>query len=143
MSTAALVAAHAATTLAMTGLIWFVQLVHYPLFPMAARPSFTEFARQHQRRTGWVVMPLMSVEAVTAGLLLLRAPGPWTWAGAALLALVWLSTALLQVPQHRRLARGFDALAARRLVATNWLRTVAWTARAVVALALIGLPNGN
>ena len=143
MPAAALVETHAAATLAMAGLIWFVQLVHYPLFSMAARPSFTDFARQHQRRTGWVVMPLMSVEAVTAVLLMLRAPGPWTWAGAALLALIWLSTGLLQIPQHRRLARGFDAKAARRLVVSNWLRTAAWTARAGIALVLIGPPGGN
>ena len=143
MSTSALVVAHAAATLAMAGLIWFVQVVHYPLFRMASRPSFSEFARQHQRRTGWVVMPLMSVEAVTAVLLLLRAAGSWTWTGAAILALIWLSTALLQVPQHRRLAQGFEAQAARRLVATNWLRTAAWTARAGIALALIGLSGGN
>ena len=131
-----LLAVHGAATLAMTGLIWFVQLVHYPLFSLAARHSFTDFALQHQRRTTWVVAPLMVVEAVAAGLLLTRAPGALTWAGAGLLAIIWLSTAFLQVPQHRRLARGFDPAAARRLVGTNWLRTAAWTARAGIALAL-------
>ena len=142
MPTPALLAAHTAATLAMTGLIWFVQLVHYPLFELAARQSFTEFARQHQRRTGWVVMPLMLVEAVTAVLLLVRHPGLWTATGAALLAVVWLSTALVQVPQHRRLSLGYDAAAVRRLVTTNWLRTLSWTARAAVAL-LIAARLGN
>lgn len=142
MPATALLAAHTAATLAMTGLIWFVQLVHYPLFRLAARPSFAEFARQHQRRTTWVVLPLMSAEAFSAALLLLRQPGLWTATGAALLLIIWLSTALLQVPQHRRLSRGFDAAAARRLVMTNWLRTLAWTARAGVALRLAdGLGN--
>ena len=134
----ALLAIHAAASLAMTGLIWFVQLVHYPLFSLAARHSFTEFALEHQRRTTWLVAPLMVAEAVAAGLLLARAPGPATWAGAALLAVIWLSTACLQVPQHRRLARGFEPRAAKRLLRTNWLRTVAWTARAGIALALFG-----
>ena len=136
-----LVLAHAATTLAMTGLIWFVQLVHYPLFRFAARPSFTEFARHHQRRTGWVVGPLMLGEAATALLLLLRRPGLWALTGAVLLAIVWLSTALLQIPLHRRLAAGFDPAAARSLVRTNWLRTAAWTGRAAVALLLAADPG--
>ena len=32
----ALLLLHAASTLAMTGVIWFVQMVHYPLFRYAA-----------------------------------------------------------------------------------------------------------
>ena len=138
----ALTLGHAAATLAMAGLIWFVQLVHYPLFPLAAKPSFSTFARQHQRRTSWVVAPLMLVEAATALLLLLRQTGAWTVAGAALLGVVWLSTALVQVPLHRRLERGFDPASATALVRTNWLRTVAWTGRAAVAVALVAGAGG-
>ncbi len=129
---------HAAATLAMTGLIWFVQLVHYPMFPYAASGDFTGFAAEHQRRTGWVVVPLMLTEAATATLLLFSPSSPATaWLGWTLLASIWLSTALVQVPLHRRLSAGFDARAARRLVATNWWRTIAWTARAGLALELV------
>lgn len=137
MSHAALLLAHAGATLAMAGLIWFVQIVHYPLFHFAAAHSFTEFSRQHQRRTGWVVAPLMLAEAAATILLALLRPGIWTLTGAALLAIVWLSTAFLQVPLHRRLVRGFAPTAARALVRTNWLRTVAWSARAAIALLLL------
>ena len=52
----------------------------------------------------------------------------------ALLALVtWLSTALLQVPQHRRLSP--DGV--RALVTGSWLRTIAWTAHSAVVLAML------
>jgi hypothetical protein len=50
---------------------------------------------------------------------------------------IWLSTALLQVPLHNLLARGLDREAVARLVQTNWIRTAAWSARAVVSLALL------
>jgi hypothetical protein len=40
----------------------------------------------------------------------------------------------LQVPLHTRLARGFDPAAHRQLVRTNWLRTLAWTLRALLLL---------
>ena len=59
--------------------------------------------------------------------------------GLALLAAVWMSTALLQVPCHRKLAHGFDSDIVRRLVATNWIRTVCWTLRLLVALALLSV----
>ena len=129
---------HAASTLAMTGLIWFVQLVHYPLFPHAASGDFSDFARDHQRRTGWVVVPLMLTEATTATLLLVS-PGSSiaVWVGWGLLVSIWISTALVQVPLHGRLANGFDPRAARRLVSTNWWRTLAWTVRAGIALQLL------
>ena len=44
---------------------------------------------------------------------------------------------LLQVPQHRILEGGFDPAAHRFLVSSNWVRTIAWTARGVVALFLL------
>ena len=138
-----LLLAHAAATLGMAGLIWFVQLVHYPLFRFAASSSFGTFAHEHQRRTTWVVAPLMLCELVTALLLLVRQPGAWTAAGALMLGLIWLSTAVLQVPLHRRLSRGFEPEAARALVRGNWLRTAAWTARAGIALALLARLGGN
>ena len=49
-----------------------------------------------------------------------------------LLGAALLSTVLLQVPLHARLAAGHDEHAARRLVATNWIRTAAWTSRGVM-----------
>ena len=134
---------HAASSLAMTGLIWFVQLVHYPLFPYAAAGDFPAFAREHQRRTGWVVGPLMLLEAATATWLLFSPIGAaalrLAWLGWALLASIWLSTAFVQVPLHRRLSSRFDPRTVRRLVLSNWWRTVAWTARSVVAVLLLHL----
>lgn len=136
----ALVVVHLAATLFMVGVIWFVQVVHYPLFAAVGREDWPAYAGAHVRRTRWVVGPPMLVEAGTAvALLVLRPaaiPTPWVWTGAGLLALIWLSTNLVQVPRHRRLGAGFDAGTAEALVATNWLRTIAWSARGVLALAM-------
>ena len=132
---------HAGATLAMVGLIWFVQVVHYPLFDLASERRFLRFAAEHQRRTSLVVVPLMLAEAGTALALLVAPPsglgrGP-LWVGLLLLVLIWLSTALLQIPLHRRLSSGRDGPAIRRLVAGNWLRTTAWTARGALVLAMV------
>ena len=92
---------HLAVTWFMTGVIWFVQLVHYPLFAAAAGPSFAAYHRRHLALVTWVVAPAMLVELAT-GLLLAWAPppelSPWTTtAGLVLLAIIWLSTALVRV----------------------------------------------
>jgi hypothetical protein len=129
---------HTATTLAMTGIIWFVQVVHYPLFASTGAESFSSYEIRHAKRTGWVVGPLMCLEAASALALTWIAPRSMVvWTGLALLVIIWLSTFLLQVPLHRRLSRGFDGTSHRALVRGNWIRTVAWTARSVASLWMV------
>ena len=54
------------------------------------------------------------------------------WVGLTLLAVVWGSTFFLQVPAHEKLASRFDATTHRRLVRSNWIRTVGWTFRGIL-----------
>jgi hypothetical protein len=129
-----------AATLYMTGVIWLVQIVHYPLFALVGRDGFALYEARHTSWITWVVAPAMVVELATA-LALLAArptgvPPAALWLGVGLLAVIWLSTLVLQVPAHTVLAEGFDAVAHRRLVATNWIRTLAWTARSALLLVL-------
>ena len=131
----------AAATLFMTGVIWFVQIVHYPLMARVGTSAFPEYEAAHARLTGYVVIGPMVVELVCAFLLLFRPPAAIPRSlliiGAALVVVIWLSTFLLQVPQHDRLHHAFSAQAHARLVSTNWIRTAAWTARAVLVLAML------
>ena len=60
------------------------------------------------------------------------------WVGLGLLGIIWLSTALVQVPRHSQLSRGYDAKVIGELVGSNWLRTVAWTLRAGLVLLWAG-----
>ncbi len=129
-----------AATLLMAGIIWFVQIVHYPLFLRMAPDSFAHFEAEHATRTGWVIGPLMCAELAAAVLTLAARfrpasiPHSQALLGLALVAVIWLSTALIQVPLHNRLGAGYDAAVIRTLIATNWIRTIAWTARALLLL---------
>lgn len=134
----ALLLANLASTLFMTGLIWFVQIVHYPLFAAVGGAAFPAYSRAHQQWTTLVVGPPMLVEALTAGLLVVVRPSfvpAWAaWTGLLLVAAIWLSTASLQVPAHGRLSAGYDGDTGAFLVGTNWIRTVGWTARAALVI---------
>ena len=126
------------STLALVGLIWTIQVVHYPLFGRVGDEQYVEYQAEHMRRITWVVGPLMLAEVVTSFLLLVLAPtNPLAIAGFGLVVAIWLSTAVLQVPCHSKLTRGFDADALAKLVGTNWIRTIAWTARGVIALLML------
>lgn len=129
---------HLASTLFMTGLIWFVQIVHYPLLSHIGKEAFTQYEVRHIQLTGWVVIPPMLIELATASLLLLNTPHSVPrWANAlgfGLLLLIWLSTMLLQAPQHTKLANGYDPQAYSFLVSSNWIRTLLWTARSLLLM---------
>ena len=132
--------ANLAATFFMIGLIWFVQVVHYPLFDRVGREGFTAYEMAHSQLTSLVVIPPMLIELVTTGLLLIARPvGMRYWealAGTVLLVVVWGSTFFLQVPRHGELALGFDPAAQSALVATNWIRTVAWSLRGVLLISV-------
>ncbi len=129
-----------ATTLMMTGVIWLVQIVHYPLFQFVGDARYGEFHRAHMNWITYVVAPLMVTEAVTAVLILFYPPpnsdSRVLWLALVLVGVVWASTFFLQVPLHEKLANGFDAGVHRTLVNTNWIRTVAWTLRSALVLWL-------
>ena len=128
-------------SLALTGLIWCIQVVHYPLFAAVGRDEFVRYEADHARLITLVVGPLMLVELGAAVWLAAARPAgvpAWTaWTGLALVAAIWLSTAAIQVPCHAKLAAGFDADVHARLVSSNWIRTAAWTIRGVLSLAMI------
>lgn len=133
----------AATTLPLTGLIWTIQLLHYPLMDGVGGEAFARYHARHTRRMTWLVALLMPAELLASVWIVFALPARITpalaWTGLVLVLLVWAATAALSIPAHARLAQGFDARAHRRLVQTNWIRTVAWSLRAVIALWMLAI----
>lgn len=141
MTTEVVFLVHLSATLLMTGAIWIVQAVHYPLFAAVGSDVFVRYEAAHQRRITWFVAPVMTIELAT-GIALVAGWRPEAFpawaavAGLALIGMIWIMTAAVQVPLHTRLAKGFDAGIHGSLVGTNWWRTAAWTARSLLLLWL-------
>lgn len=138
-----LVLAHAAATLVLVGLIWTIQVVHYPLFALVGRDAFAAYEAAHSARITAVIALPWAVQGLTTAALLLSSPEGLprglVWAAAVLAATPVVVTVLLSVPAHTALADGFDAAAHARLVTTNWLRTAAWTLHGGVAVAMLAV----
>ena len=136
----ALVAVHLAATSAMVGIIWFVQIVHYPLFDSVGPDRFVDYEVRNTRLTSYVVGVFMALEGFSALALFAVPPADlgraWPFAGLIARAVIHASTVLLQVPAHGKLSERFDPSVHRRLVATNWVRTLGWSARGLIALAI-------
>ena len=122
---------HDAATWYMVGVIWLVQLVHYPMFEYLDRATFARSHAFHTSAIGLVVGPPMLVELVLAALILWRR-GASNWpalCGFGLVLILWALTLFVMIPMHNRLAlEGFNPEVHQVLVRWNWLRTFAWTA---------------
>jgi hypothetical protein len=122
-------------TFAMTGLIWLIQMVNYPLMSLVPPDDFPAYEASHCRRISPVVLPLMTGELVTSGWLTFRPIATVEselLVGAILTFLLWASTFLIQVPLHHQLEKAFNPQAWKRLVLTNWIRTTLWSARSIL-----------
>ena len=134
---------HVASTLFLAGLIWTIQVVHYPLFANVGESGYAAYQTSHMSRITYIVAPVMLAELGTAIYFAFVNYEPidakFFWLGFALVLIIWVSTAFLQSPIHGRLAEKFDTDLVSKLVLTNWIRTVAWTIRSALILWMIWL----
>ncbi len=129
----------------MCGVAWFVQVVHYPLFAQVGKAEFRTFHAEHSSRTSLVVVAPMIVELVTSIWLAFEPPTSSTGdpltalaiAGAILALGTWIVTFGGAVPAHQALEPGFDSAIHRRLMRSNLIRTILWTAHGGVVVALL------
>lgn len=127
----------------MVGLIWTIQLVHYPLFALVGFREFPAFEQAHTRRMAWLlIVPAVTEIATGAALVVYRpsdVPVALVIGAGAALAVIWVTTGLVQARIHSALQAGFDAGLISRLVTTNWLRTGLWTVRGGAVVAMVAV----
>ncbi len=113
-------------------LIWLVQVIIYPGFSRIPSENFVTYHRWYAVRISVIVIPLMICELIiTVAWLCSDNYSFISLISAFLVVVIWLSTFVLQVPIHNRLRSGKNEAGIRRLVTTNWIRTIAWSIKAV------------
>lgn len=130
-----------AAVLFMTCFIWTMQLVCYPLLDRVGAEAFPTYETDHNRFFYLVAEPGIILTLVS-GILLLFSRPPQVPLFAVVVRLLFftvivVSTALFQAPQHAVLSNGFDREAYEFLLKTNWIRTIAWSAYALLGLWMV------
>jgi len=109
-------------------LIWLVQVVIYPAFAEISPDRFARWHAGYTRAVTSIVAPLMLGQVVLLVWHLVVRPSLQGFLAAGMVAVAWIATFALAVPAHDKLqATGLDRVVVARLVATNWIRTFAWT----------------
>lgn len=142
-----IVIAHLAATWLLVGVIWTIQLVHYPSFSSIATETYATFQDRHMRSMGQLIGLPWLVEGICVLALFAFAPDTQTRViatiGGLLEAVIIGVTIGWAIPAHTALTAGFDPVAHRTLLRWNWVRTIAWTARGVIAVVLVVALTGR
>jgi hypothetical protein len=131
--------ANLAATLFLTGLVWELQAVQFPLMLRAGGLDFPSYVKHQRTRNTLLMAPVMLVELIT-GLWLLadpHLPHRDVFHGALLILIIWVVTFAVIIPLHSKLGRGYDQSAVRTLIRRNWIRTVCWTLRSAILLWVV------
>jgi len=135
--------AHLGATLYLVGVIWIVQILVYPLMSNVGADGYSAYHNLHTSRISPLVAPAMIIELLTAIYLAFTMfeaiDRRYFWFGLGLVLIIWASTFLVQVPLHEKLGASFDSNVQRKLVQTNWIRTISWSLRGALILWMVWL----
>jgi hypothetical protein len=124
------------------GCMTTLQLQHYGIYPSVGKEHFADYMRANNRAaTLPTIVPAMLL-LLSSLVLTLQRPGfirPYESAAALCLNLVaLLSTFVWQRPIQGRMAEsGYDEANIRRLIATNWIRTIAYWLIAILGTVIL------
>ena len=132
---------HLICTSIMTGVIWVIQIVHYPSFHFIEKELYTAFQKFHMNKISIIVMPIMLAELITGIMLFLdkSSKSPFLTISIIILVLIWLITGVFFTKAHNELIAGYQELVVNQLVAMNWIRTLLWTLRLLLLTCFVYL----
>jgi len=129
---------HLIITSALVGIIWLIQLVHYPGFKYLDSDLTRDFHKMHTSKITPIVAPLMCAEMGLTCIDIYKQPSAATVLHLALVIIIWLSTFMMQVPLHQKLTVEYDQKSINKLIKTNWIRTSAWTLKLISMIYFFG-----
>jgi len=132
---------HLIFTSIMTGVIWVIQIVHYPSFHFIEKELYTAFQKFHMNKISIIVIPIMLAELITGMMLFLdkSSKSPFLIVSFVILVLIWLITGVFFSKAHNELMTGYQELVVNQLVVMNWIRTLLWTLRLLLLTCFVYL----
>lgn len=125
----------------LCGLIWIIQLVHYPFFKYVSNEKFEDAMGFHRKKISLIVVPVMFAELLSSFWLSFFSSSYTNYhiTGLVTVLLIWGVTFTTQVPLHRKLSQTIDQQIVDKLVLSNWIRTALWSTKAIIGIWLLKL----
>ena len=120
----------------MVGVIWVIQLLHYPSFHFINDQKYIEFQHFHMQRISIIVIPAMLLELASALFLAYFFGSSLTFILLAIVLGIWAITLIFFTNMHQKLTKGYDPSIVYRLIKINWSRTALWSLRLIILLSI-------
>ena len=136
---------HVLATSVMLGIIWIIQLVHYPSFRFVDTSNYRSFQNFHIKRISIIVVPVMIIEALSGLIYLIyfiKNIEVFFLVSMMLLIVIWLVTGFIFSGLHQNLLIGYNRLTINKLVSLNWIRTLLWSLRFILLIISIIIKFG-
>tara|TARA_B100001109_G_scaffold163738_1_gene133360 strand:- start:29 stop:400 length:372 start_codon:yes stop_codon:yes gene_type:complete len=122
----------------MVGVIWVIQLVHYPSFKYVNESDYIIFQKYHMSNISYIVFPVMFTELITALIILFFGEKSLFFVLSLIcLFLIWVITGVLFTKYHSILKEGKDLMIIEKMIKANWIRALLWTMRLIMILFVI------
>ena len=125
---------HFLSTSLMVGIIWVIQLLHYPAFNFIKESDYVEFQHFHMQRISFIVVPVMILELFSAFMLVYYLRSNLLILCLIILLVIWLITFVFFTKLHQSLLDGYDKKIVDKLVKINWSRTILWSLRLIILI---------
>ena len=125
---------HFLSTSLMVGIIWVIQLLHYPTFHFIKKSDYVEFQHFHMQRISFIVVPAMILELLSAFMLVYYIRSSLLTVCLIILLVIWLITFVFFTKLHQSLLGGYDKIIVDKLVQINWARTILWSLRLIILI---------
>lgn len=125
----------------MVGVIWIIQLVHYPAYRYIDALEFTQYQNFHSTQISYFVAPVMLLELATGAWMIYQLMTSKDQLSVTILSFVmllaiWGLTFFKIVPLHNQLLIGKNLAIIENIIQLNWWRTILWTLRGLLLLKL-------
>jgi len=121
----------------LVGIILITQFVNYPLFKKIDQ-NFEIIHKEYTKKMGYLVAPIMVLEAITVSSMYIYYPKSNVLILIICLTIIiWLSTFLIQVPIHKKVSFKKDSKKIKRLISTNYIRTISWCSKLYLSMLLV------
>jgi hypothetical protein len=125
-----------------TGASWMLQVVCYPTYALVGDQEFVPFHVDFGKRLlVAVVVPMLLTSVMIFALVFLRPAAAPIWAAlvaAGCIAVILITTIVIEVPKHQKLDREGKSLEViRALVSNNLPRVVCWMLASLMLLVMV------
>lgn len=133
-NTAFFIDIHFLSTAIMVGVIWVIQLIHYPSFHFIKESNYSKFQQFHMNRISIIVIPTMIIEIIS-GLLIFWSvfhSNIFFISSLFILISIWAITFIFFTKMHQGLVFGYNQEIVNKLILINWSRTLLWSLRLII-----------